>query len=77
MFRLTVWFFLTSLCFLSSCPAVTVLLISLCLLNACHMAVNRDVEELDAEIDARQLRSSFYRAAKAEQLLAVPVTTSL
>lgn len=33
----------------------------------CHMAAARDVEELDAERDARQLRSSFYRAAKAER----------
>lgn len=40
-------------------------------------AANRDVEELDAEIDARHLRSSFYSAASAEQLLAIPVTTSL
>lgn len=35
-------------------------------LNACHMAANRDVEELDVEIDARQLRGSFYSAARAE-----------
>lgn len=77
MFGLTLLFFLTSSCFLSSCPAVAVLLMSLCLPNTCHMAADRDVEELDAEIDAHQLRSSFYRAAKAEQLLAVPVTTSL
>lgn len=46
-----------------------------------HICLSHDftqgcVAELDTEIDARRLCSSFYRAAKLEQPLAVPVTTS-
>lgn len=44
MLRLNMWVSLISSCFLSlSSPTVAVLLTNMCLLNACHMVINRDV----------------------------------